>query len=205
MTFHGEKKPGLGVKNLEQAGRPKTSCLTFLSFNLLIYYKTEIEKFGKTHSKVRFSLTFHSSDILPASRRKKPRVFPASHNPVSGIPFKRKPWDLTGTPSGSGPPNRSVTLGLRGPDLSEKPGCSGQCFVSYSLFKHLARLSSVYLLRTFHINGNMQCVTFASVLFFTQHNDFEVFHPIACVRSPRASCDLVMRRQLTSCMCSTSL
>ena len=69
---------------------------------------------------------------------------------------------------------------LERPNLTEKPGWSGQCFVSYSLIKHPARLSSVYLLRTFHINGNMQYVTFASVLFFTQHNDFEVY-PSYCM------------------------
>ena len=113
VTFRGVKKPGLGVKNLEQAGCPKASCLTFLGFNLLIYYITEIEKFGKAHSKLRSSVTFHNSDILPASCRKKPCVFPASHNPVSRTPFKRKPWDLTGTSSGSGPSNKSVPLGLR--------------------------------------------------------------------------------------------
>ena len=126
VTFRGVKKPGLGVKNLEQAGCPKASCLTFLGFNLLIYYITEIEKFGKAHSKLRSSVTFHNSDILPASCRKKPCVFPASHNPVSRTPFKRKPWDLTGTSSGSGPSNKSVPLGRRTnhlPFLPLKLGC----------------------------------------------------------------------------------
>ena len=91
MTLHGEKKPGLAVKSLEQDGRPKASCLTFLGFKLLLYYITEIEKFGKAHSKLRSSVTFHSSDILPASCRKKPHVSPASHNPVSRNPCKRSP------------------------------------------------------------------------------------------------------------------
>jgi len=55
---------------------------------------------------------------------------------------------------------------------------------------------SVYLLRTFHINGNMQYVAFASVLFFTQHNDFEVYP--SCCMCQVTQCNLWLGDEMAS-------